>query len=72
MNERGMIVRGVICIISLLMVMIMVVNARVTELQNEVGFLREVIIELDIALEDMEYAEWMDSPVEDDPFKIIN
>ena len=53
----------------------MVVNARVTEMANEIGFLREVVIELNVALEDHEYEAWMNSPVdedEDDPFVIIN
>lgn len=73
MNERGMVVTGVICIISLLLVMIMVMNARINEMANEIGFLRECVIELDIALEDHEYGAWMSSPVdEDDPFVTIN
>ena len=73
MNERGMIVTGALCVISLILVMVMVVNARVTEMANEIGFLRECVIELDMALEDHEYGAWMNSPVEeDDPFVIIN
>ena len=75
MNERGMIVTGALCVISLILVMIMVVNARVTEMANEIGFLRECVIELNVALEDHEYEAWMNSPVdedEDDPFVIIN
>jgi len=77
MNERGMVVTGVICVISLLLVMIMVVNLRVNELENEVGFLREVIIEVSRGLEDHEYEAWMDNPLttipeDEDPFVTIN
>ena len=72
MNERGMIVTGAVCIISLLMVMIMAVNFRVNEMANEIGFLREVVIELNVALEDHEYGAWMSSPVDEDPFVTIN
>lgn len=72
MNERGMIVTGAVCIISLLLVMIMAVNLRVNEMADEIGLLRECIIELDMALEDHEYGAWMDSPVDEDPFVTIN
>ena len=72
MNERGMIVTGAVCIISLLLVMIMAVNLRVNEMADEIGLLRECIIELDMALEDHEYGAWMDSPVDEDPFVTVN
>lgn len=74
MNDRGIVVTGALCITSLLMVMIMVVNHRVTELEEDVKFLRGCIVELDLALEDHEFGEWMSEPVseEDDPFVIIN
>ena len=74
MNERGMFVTGAICIISLLMVMIMAVNLRVNELEEDVKFLRGCIVELDMALEDVEYEEWLDNPEcdpvpeDEDPF----
>ena len=71
MNERGMIVTGVIGVISLLLVMIMAVNLRVTEMTNEIGFLRECVIELNIAMADHEYENWMGTPTVDlvDPFR---
>ena len=72
MNERGVVISGVICITSLILVMIMAVNLRVNELEEEIGFLRECVIELDVALEDHEYGAWMGSPVDEDPFVIIN
>lgn len=72
MNERGMIVTGAVCIISLLLIMIMAVNLRVNEMADEIGLLRECIIELDMALEDHEYGAWMDSPVDEDPFVTVN
>jgi hypothetical protein len=77
MNDRGIVFTGAICIISLLLVMITAVNLRVNELENEVGFLREVIIELDIALEDHEYESWINNPLttipeDEDPFVTIN
>ena len=77
MNDRGVAVTGFICIISLLLVMITAVNLRVNELENEVGFLREVIIELDIALEDHEYESWINNPLttipeDEDPFVRVN
>lgn len=78
MNERGMFVTGAICIISLLMVMIMAVNFRVNELEEDVKFLRGCIVELDRALEDVEYAEWLHNPEcdpvpeDEDPFVVIN
>ncbi len=72
MNERGVVVTGLACIISLVLVMIMVVNARVSELEEDIKLLKGCIIELDIALEDKEFEAWMGSPAEDDPFVIIN
>lgn len=71
MNERGVVVTGVICVISLVLVMILVVNARVTELEEDIKFLRGCIVELDMALEDQEFKAWMESPVEDDPFTAL-
>ena len=72
MNERGVVITGVICITSLVLVMIMAVNLRVNELEEDIKFLRGCVVELDMALEDKEFEAWMDSPVEDDPFVIIN
>lgn len=77
MNDRGIVFTGAICIISLLCFMITAVNLRVNELENEVGFLRDVIIELDIALEDHEYESWVNNPLttipeDEDPFVTIN
>jgi len=78
MNERGMIVTGAVCIISLLLVMIMAVNFRVNELEEDIKFLRGCIVELDMALEDVEYGEWLDNPEcdpvpgDEDPFVTIN
>lgn len=74
MNERGMVLTGLVCVISLLLVMISVVNLRVTEMDNEIGFLRECVIELNIALDDHEYGEWMGTPTVElvDPFRDAN
>ena len=74
MNERGMVVTGFICIISLLLVMIMAVNLRVNKLEEDVKFLRGCIVDLDMALEDHEFGEWMSEPVSEevDPFVTIN
>ena len=71
-----MIVTAAICIISLLMVMVMAVNLRVNELEEDVKFLRGCIVELDMALEDVEYEEWLHNPEcdpvpeDEDPFVI--
>ena len=43
MNERGVIVTGAICIISLLMVMVMAVNLRVSELEKDIKVLQEYV-----------------------------
>ena len=73
MNERGVVITGVICITSLVLVMIMAVNLRVNELEEDIKFLRGCVVELDMALEDKEFEAWMSNPVdEDDPFVIIN
>jgi hypothetical protein len=53
--------------------MIMAVNLRVNELEEDIKFLRGCVVELDMALEDKEFEAWMSNPVdEDDPFVIIN
>ena len=73
MDERGVVISGVICITSLILVMIMAVNLRVNELEEDIKFLRGCVVELDMALEDKEFEAWMSNPVdEDDPFVIIN
>ena len=51
---------------------------RVNELEEDVKFLRGCIVELDMALEDVEYEEWLHNPEcdpvpeDEDPFIVIN